>query len=82
MDTKPTWWQMMKVKLSMGKPFAPVHDMTHLDPSKRTIIRFKDKFIELWEDDEGDLVHYSWSKDPHRFPDANINDFWTAQAKS
>lgn len=68
----------MKVKISMGKPFAPVRDMTHLDPAKFVYIKFKDKYIELYEDEDGELQHYSWSKNPDMFPDLNLNDVWVA----
>lgn len=68
----------MKVKISMGKPFAPVVDLTNLDRSRITFIKFKDKYIELYEDEDGELQHYSWSKNPDMFPDLNLNDVWVA----
>lgn len=30
-DKKPSWWQMFKIKLMMGKPLAKVVDMTEID---------------------------------------------------
>lgn len=65
----------MKVKLSMGKPLAPVHNIGKIDA--HTVIRFKDYYVGLMERD-GEIVNFGWSKDPHMFPDVNINDFWVA----
>ena len=78
MDKKPTWWQRRKIEFGLGVKPAKWVDMTHLDPKNRTIIRFKDKFIELWEDENGDIQHYAWSKNHDMFPDSNLNDVWTA----
>lgn len=75
MDKKPTWWQMMKVKIGMGEPFAKVTYVGEVDHS--TVIRFKDYYVSLMEVD-GEIVSFGWSKDPHILPDVNINDFWTA----
>lgn len=74
MKTKPTRWQMFKLKLSLGKPFNPVHNLGAVE---HTVIRFKDKYISIMEG-ENDAMDFGWSKSPHMFPDVNINDFWTA----
>lgn len=76
MSKKPTWWQMMKVKLSLGRPLAPVVDLGRAD---EVVIRYKDKFISILEDPEtGEIKSLGWSTDPHMFPTTNINDFWQA----
>lgn len=72
MDKNPTWWQIFKLKLSMGKPLAPVPNLGQIDHS--TVIRFKDYYVNIMEAN-GEIVNLGWSKDPHMFPDVNINDF-------
>lgn len=75
MDKKPTWWQIMKIKLSMGRPLAPVQ---FIDQDTHTVIRFKTHYISIMEKDEK-IVDLGWSNDPHMFPDVNINDYWIAR---
>lgn len=77
MDKKPTKWQMFKIKARMGKPFASVHDMTGYT---RTVIKFKDKYIEVAEGPD-DAVEFGWSRNPDMFPDLNLNDIWVASPK-
>ena len=74
MDKKPSFWQMLKIKLSMGEPFAKV---TYLGEVDHTVIRFKEKYLSIMEGKDGEM-NFGWSDDPHMFPDVNINDFWTA----
>lgn len=75
MNYKPTKWQMFKIKLGMGMPFAPVHEIGQIDD--HTVIRFKDYYVGLMEKD-GEIINFGWSKDPHMFPDVNINEYWTS----
>jgi hypothetical protein len=82
MDKEPNWWQRRKISISMGRPTASWHLMNDGNPVENTIIRFKDLYLEVTLDAEtkeptGD---FAWSRDPHMFPDVNINDFWTATA--
>lgn len=74
METKPTWWQMFKIKLSLGHPLAPTNNLGQVD---HTVIRFKDKYISIMEG-ENDAMNFAWSRNPHMFHDVNINDFWEA----
>ena len=75
MDKKPSWWQMMKVKIGLGVPFAPTEDLGQCD---EVVIKYKDMYISLLISVEsGEIKSMGWSKDPHMFR-VNINDYWTA----
>jgi len=74
MDKKPNWWQIQKIKWGLGVPLALTKDLGRCD---ETVIRYKDKFISILED-ETEIKSLSWSDNPHMFPATNINDFWTA----
>lgn len=80
MDKKPNWWQRRKISIQMGRPAAQWHLVNDGKPVENKVIRYKDLYFEITLDAEtgqptGD---FGWSRDPHMFPDVNINDFWTA----
>lgn len=79
MENKPTKWQIFKIKLGLGVPFAPTVNLGKID--SHTVIRFKDYYVGLMERD-GEIINFSWSKDPHNFPDVNINEHWLATPPS
>lgn len=80
MNKKPNWWQRRKISILMGRPEARWHLMNGGKPVQSVVIRYKDMYFEVSLDAEtgeptGD---FAWSRDPHMFPDVNINDFLTA----
>lgn len=78
--SKPNWWQRRKIGFKLGHPTAPWELINDGKPVQSLVIRYKDLYFDVKLDAEtgeptGD---FGWSRDPHMFPDVNINDFWTA----
>lgn len=71
MESKPTWWQLFKIKLGLGVPFVQTINLGQVETY---VIKFKDYYIEVLEDEQGKL-HLGWSKDPSMFSHTNMNDF-------
>ncbi len=80
MDKKPNWWQRRKISILMGRPEARWHLVNRGKLVISLVIRYKELYFDIKLDAEtgeptGD---FGWSRDPHMFPDVNINDFLVA----